>query len=829
MNRIEDKTGTNQTGELFEALPVMALREQALSLLARAPLVLTSPPGSGKSTLLPVWARQLARRVIVVEPRRVACRSLARFVASQLGVSLGEDVGYAIRHDDRVSAKTSLCYVTPGVALRMLQQSAIGGDDLLVIDEFHERTLEMDLLLALLLAMGRRKLALLSATIDAERLARHVGGTALFAEGRQYPVDTRYQTDRELPSGRQLADRLVAALGQLAPLEGDTLVFLPGRGEIADCAARLKARRDLDVLPLHGGLSASEQDRAFAPPERSHATQAPAERPRVILSTNVAETSITLVGVRAVIDSGLVRRTVYREGRGALALTAIATDSAKQRAGRAGRVAPGRCLRLWGKNALLDPSTPPEILREDLSQLVLSALRMGHDPRGLPWLDRPRDFAYNDAARVLVDLGIAQRIRADGASESRDETGRSLALTPTGKQVGALPVDPVLGRLLLAAKEHEVLPQMILLVASLSTTRSIFAPGQPNPPDDDSELIDPLTVARCDATARIIAMQDSARYRQRLRRESLAEAQQNAQQLARLLGCSALPHKDTPVDRPRLLRAVLEALEDAAFARRPKRDDAWGNGRVELRLSRDSLIEPSVKTIVVVDQFLQLEQSTGAARRGRSLRRFATCAMPASERELRELGAGKETVIATTLNDQGALVAKLDWSIGTTKLSQSEGVPRGRLAREALYAATSHGRLFGDAIADAKQEIAAYNLAIALEPAARAGERKQPLDFGDWLRARIDALGFESGEDLPLLSASDFTPRLLEETERAELDARFPPSLTIAGLRYRIDYAARRREITLFGSGRPPRRDLLPSFSGWSLYYHDGKKRVRLG
>ncbi|MBW2736922.1 MAG: hypothetical protein JRH20_31450, partial [Deltaproteobacteria bacterium] len=245
------------------------------------------------------------------------------------------------------------------------------------------------------------------------------------------------------------------------------------------------------------------------------------------------------------------------------------------------------------------------------------------------------------------------------------------------------------------------------------------------------------------------------------------------------------------------------------------RPDAWGNGRVELRLDRDSLIAEKVRTIVVVDQRQQGEP-------GRTLRRFASCAMPAPEELLRRIGCGDERMVEAKVNRQRQLVASLEWSIGTTVLRRYEKVPEGEAAPRALEAALLSQRLFSKAISHARDEVEAYNLSQTLD--------KAPLvDFEVWLKERISALGFESGEDLELLAERDFAPALLTPEAKAALDARFPRSLSIAGQRLKVSYNAQRREITIKSKGNPPRMDLLPQWSGWRLFYDDGKKRVPLG
>jgi ATP-dependent helicase HrpB len=774
-------------------LPVCVLEAPFRGALRRGPVVLTSPTGSGKSTWAPLWAADLwpDERVLVVEPRRVACRSLARFVARRSRVDLGREVGYAVRHDDRVGPATRVAFITPGVALRMLHDAGVSGGTTVLLDEFHQRGLETDLLLALLLERDHRRLGVLSATLDGERVARHVGGELLAADGRLFPVEIRHLDPDPVPGSHQLAERVAQALATLRDGEGDVLVFLPGKGEINDCLARLEGDPLFDVLPLHAELPSRQQDRAFEP----------CDRRRVILSTNVAETSVTLPWVRSVIDSGLVRRTIYREGRGALTLTPVAADAAEQRAGRAGRLAPGVCLRLWSASARLEQRTPPEILREDLSQLVLQAARFDRQAERLPWLDPPRSFAVEEARSLLNGLGLL------------DE--RSSSLTEAGRQVGRLPLDPVLGRLLLAGLACGAADDMVLLVAALSIGRSLFIRGEPRVPDEVEP--DPLTSARCDAAALILALRRPELARGRVRREALQEARRVAAQLARLLGVE-LDGPDRPVHRDPLEQAVFQALPGAAFARRPRRRDAWGNGRVEVVLARESLIEDKVPTILVVDQRVVAEQ------RRRALRRIATCCMPAAPGRLRALGAGRLRATAPRVLE-GQLVARLEWVIGTTVLETFEDLPTGEAARDALVALLLGGGLHRHAVLAARDELEAFALRASMEGTAA------PPRFEDWLRQRVEAIGFESGADLPLITEGDLRADLLDPAERARIDRDFPRSLTVGGLTLDVEYDLLEQRVTLHArapGGGPPRPDFLPRWPGWTVAYHDGKHTVML-
>ena len=350
-----------------ERLPIESLRPAFDDAFRAGPVVVSAPTGSGKSTRVPAWllaGASPSRPVWVIEPRRVACRALASRVASEEGSRLGGRVGYRVRDDDRTSAETQLVFATPGIALRQLAD--VRACHAVVVDELHERRLDVDLLLALLRHERTAGLVVMSATFAGDEIAAGLGGTHLHAEGRMFPVRITHVGDRP-PDRQELVERVEAALARAANDPGDVLVFLPGKGEIHAVYERLAPRRDITTLTLHGGLTLDEQARVFEP----------AQKRKVILCTNVAETSLTVPGVGVVIDSGLVRRTRYHQGRGFLTLMPIADDSAEQRAGRAGRTAPGVCYRLWSQATRLSPSTPPEVHRESLVPLVLGAAGAG--------------------------------------------------------------------------------------------------------------------------------------------------------------------------------------------------------------------------------------------------------------------------------------------------------------------------------------------------------------------------------------------------------------------------------------------------------------------
>ena len=393
-------------------LPIDSIREDLLQALSQGPLVVTAPTGTGKSTQVPRWCASLGK-VLVVEPRRVACRGLAARVAELEGSPLGTRVGYSVRDDQRAGPETEILFATPGVVLRLLAPGKLEGFAAVILDEFHERRWDTDLILALLRRSPGPALLVMSATLEGERVAKHLGGRHLHAEGRSYPVEKIHLPGRNLlPERSGLEERVPAALERALRDEGDVLVFLPGKGEIASLSAILKSKYPyLEILEIHGGLTLEAQARIFRPGRKQ----------RVILATNVAETSITVPRITSVIDSGLVRRTTYHYGRGYLTLVPVAADSAEQRAGRAGRLAPGKCFRLWSEKARLAPVTPPEIHRESLAGLFLAAAACGADPRKLDFLDPPREYALEDALEELRTLGALDQ----GAGLGREEQGLS--------------------------------------------------------------------------------------------------------------------------------------------------------------------------------------------------------------------------------------------------------------------------------------------------------------------------------------------------------------------------------------------------------------------
>lgn len=427
----------------MSSLPVSAVLDELLAALQSAPQVLLhAPTGAGKSTWLPlqILAKAgLPGRIIMLEPRRLAAKNVAYRLAQQLGEEPGQTVGYRMRAESKSGPQTRLEVVTEGILTRMLQQDAeLQGVSLVILDEFHERSLQADLALALLLDVqqGLRddlKLLIMSATLDNARLSQLLPeAPVVVSEGRSFPVERLYQP---LASHQRLEDGIAAAVKRLlAEQPGSLLLFLPGVAEINRVLERLtgEVASDTDLCPLYGALPLAQQQKAIQP--------AASGRRKVVLATNIAETSLTIEGIRLVVDSGLERVARYdvRNGLTRLTTQRISQASMVQRAGRAGRLEPGICWHLFAKEQAERAAehAEPDILQSDLTGFWLELLQWGcHEPAQLTWLDAPPAAALAAARALLHRLGAT------------DDGGK---LTAPGRQMAALGCEPRLAAMLVA-------------------------------------------------------------------------------------------------------------------------------------------------------------------------------------------------------------------------------------------------------------------------------------------------------------------------------------------------------------------------------------------
>ena len=428
------------------SLPIDAVLPQLTSVLSKQnAAVLVAPPGAGKTTRVPLvladehWAQN--KKIIVLEPRRLAARAAAERMAATLGEKVGETVGLRVRFGSKVSRATRIEVVTEGIFTRLiLDDPELSGIAAVLFDEFHERSLDADLGLALArdAQQGLRedlKILVMSATLDGARVAKLLGGApAIESEGRAFPVETDYLgRDPRALIERQVADAVLRALRAQG---GSLLVFLPGAGEIRRTETLLRERiedKSVDIVALYGALEANVQDRAIAP--------APVGTRKIVLATSIAETSLTIEGVRIVIDCGLARVPRYEPDVGLTRLETVRVSraSADQRRGRAGRTEPGFCFRLWDEpeTASLEPFARPEILAADLSSFALDLAQWGvADPAALSFLDPPPQGAFSEAKSLLRTLSAL------------DAEGR---ITDEGRKLRALPLQPRLARMIVDA------------------------------------------------------------------------------------------------------------------------------------------------------------------------------------------------------------------------------------------------------------------------------------------------------------------------------------------------------------------------------------------
>jgi ATP-dependent helicase HrpB len=554
-----------------------------LSALAHnGAVVVSSPPGSGKTTRLPPALLDSGLlgpgACLVQEPRRIAARAAAQRVAEERGWTLGRQVGYDVRFDRRAGAETRLLYLTEGIlAARLQADPSLEGVAAVLLDEFHERSVEGDLTLAFLREIRASlrpdlKVAVLSATLDTAPVAQYLGAQVCQAPGRPYPVEVQY-LDRPDPS--PLPRRVAAGVRHLwtdrPEGQGDLLAFLPGAADIRRTAEELSpwaAASGLSLLPLHGDLPAKAQDAVLRRP-----TKGPG---RIILATNVAETSITVEGLSAVVDSGLAKilRHDPATGLDRLELTPISRASADQRAGRAGRLGPGKALRLWTRHEELSrpAHAAPEVLRVDLARPVLEILAWGAHPATFAWFEPPDPSRLEAARELLTRLGAL---------------GPGGGLSPEGEALRRLPLHPRLARLVLAAARSGHAREGAAL-AALASERDMLLSGRSFGPSGEAELgpsdlLDRLERLREAEAARF----DPGRLRAwGLDPSAAAAVARVRDQIERL--CRDLepvrPRSHQPATEEELLRLVLLAYPDRVARRRGGSGDrfvlASGRGAV---------------------------------------------------------------------------------------------------------------------------------------------------------------------------------------------------------------------------------------------------------
>ncbi|MDX2277002.1 MAG: ATP-dependent helicase HrpB [Hyphomonadaceae bacterium] len=750
-------------------LPVDAVLPELIAALERkSAAVLVAPPGAGKTTRAPLalasgasWARD--GKIILLSPRRIAARAAAARMAQELGERVGETVGYRVRLDSKIGPRTKIEVVTEGVFTRMvLDDPEMAGVACVVFDEFHERSLEGDLGLALArdAQIGLRpdlRLLVTSATLDAARIAALMDDCPVVrSEGRMFPVELRHRPrDPRSPLEQDVAAAVRAAL---KADQGSALVFLPGVREIERTSEHLRSELSdpsVDVRPLYGAMSPADQDAAIAP--------APLGRRKVVLSTSIAETSLTIEDVRIVIDSGLSRRPRYEPALGLTRLeTARASQAAvAQRAGRAGRVAPGVCWRLWheGETRSLPAFDRPEILEADLSGMALSLAAWGvSDPEQLTWLDAPPSPAWREAQLLLRRLGAV------------DEQGR---ISEHGARIADLPLPPRLAHMLVAAaREDEA-----LLAAQIAVVLTEQGLG-----GRSADLRDRLNRLEGERGQRA---QSARALAERLaRRADRASSDAHASLKAR-----------GPVNVERAGEVLALAFPDRVAKRRGAAF-LMANGRAASIDAAESISQQS---------FLVIADTAGAAGRAQII-----LAAPIDQREVERIFAGEIVTRAQlSVDASGAARGRRVRKLGAITLSEA---PLERIApeemREALVEAVREQGLsllhWSESAVQARARVA---LLGALDGEAWPDWSDEGLiaSLEDWL---APALAGSSLEDVDVAAALLNT---LPYEQRRQLEEDAPTHFeTPAGSSLRIDYAAEGgpaldvRLQEMFGEARHP-------------------------
>ncbi len=562
----------------FSPLPIDAvLPELTAALRANNAAVLVAPPGAGKTTKVPLilanedWAKD--RRILVLEPRRLAARAAAERMAKTLGERVGETVGLRVRFGSKVSRKTRIEIITEGIFTRLvLDDPMLDGIAAVLFDEFHERSLDADLGLALArdVQQGLRedlKLLVMSATIDGARVAGLLGNAPVIESGgRAFAVETRYAGRNAGMIEPQIADTILRVM-RAEP--GSLLAFLPGAAEIRRMQTQLEGRTDTatDVVALYGALAGDEQDRAILP--------APPGRRKIVLATSIAETSITIEGVRIVVDSGLSRVPRYEPDVGVTRLETVRTSraAADQRRGRAGRTEPGVCYRLWDEpqTAALEPFARPEILAADLSSFALDLAAWGAEPEKLAFLDPPPRPAFAEAKALLTELGA---IDADGR------------ITEEGRRLRQLPLPPRLARMVIDAAAGGSALQAAELAALI---------GERGLGGDDIDLRERLNALRRDRSNRG------------------RDARGMAQRWAEIASESPTPNPSPQEEREQSMGALI-AL---AYPERIAKNRGGGMGAFLLANGRGANIDRA--SPLAREPYLAVAELTGTAAQGRIL------------------------------------------------------------------------------------------------------------------------------------------------------------------------------------------------------------------
>ena len=727
-------------------LPAAAIAGDVDTLLREhACLVVTAPPGAGKSTLLPITILEgLGNgKVLMLEPRRLAARQIAERMAWLLGEPAGRTAGYRVRFDSKVSSATRIEVLTEGIMTRMLEDDpTLDGVSAVIFDEFHERSLNCDLALALARETQRvvrpdLKIVIMSATIDTDAICRELDAPQIEGKGRMFPVNMlRVAPEAAADNASEaVAHAVRQAHGER---EGDILAFLPGEADIRRCAELLGTTLgETEVCPLYGMLPPEAQRKAIAPGENG--------RRKVVLATPIAETSLTIENVRIVVDSGLCRKLVFdpQNGLSRLETVRISRDMARQRAGRAGRVAPGTCYRLWSAatEARMEENRRPEILEADLSQVLLTVASWGGcEAEALPWLTPPPAFSLRQARSLLQALGAI------------DTAG---AITPCGHRMAALPCHPRIAHMLVEAAGAEAKALAADIAAVL-------------------EEKDPMAQDGTDLAARISALRQARRDHREGR--AWSRIARISEQYRALTRCAEDNSDPDPY--------AVGALVAAAYPERVAKAHDDGCGRYLLAGGGLAFVEREDP----MSAYDWLAVASLNAREGADGRIFL--AAPLDPADLGDMRTERDNVAWDSR--RGTVAAQRETRIGGLVISAKpiSDIPREEISRIICEAAARDGRSmldFSDEVGNLQRRVAAV---AAWHPEMELPDLSTDSVLaraGDWLPSFLGKAA--TVQELKKIDLSQALWSLLDYDQQQTVDRLAPTHISVpTGSRIRVEY-----------------------------------------
>jgi len=778
-------------------LPIHSLKHIFLTTLNRSSMIVEAETGSGKSTCLPLWAAEHGR-VLVVEPRRVACTSLAEYLADQHDEKVGDSIGYAIKLENKFSEQSKVVFVTPGVALRWYAENKLAGYDIVMVDEFHERRWDTDLLVAMLKQQQRLRLIVTSATIEGERLSQYLGAERLQAQGRVFDVQIEHRASdsRQLPDSRYLAERVKQeVMHSLSETDADILVFLPGRKEIQQCQQLLSSIDDLLVATLHSSVSDHERTLALNPQSKQ----------KVVLATNVAETSLTIPNIAVVIDSGLERRNEQRNGRTTLTLKSISKASAKQRSGRAGRVMDGVAIRLYGQHAIMDAVTPPSLQREELVEPMLAAASCGHLLKDLHFLEPLPEKTLIQATHTLL------------AMKAIDEQGN---ITEHGQQIAPLPVDALYADLVARIEQKALKEAMIDLTAALAVPAALYKLSSNEEAIEKLNQEEPIC---CDGQLLIQLVRGKTFTGVNVDEEALKEAQGLSEQMRDIY---QLPQLEVAsrYQHQALTQEIATLHPELVFVRRERRKEALGNGQMEVLTGRNVRFAAKDEAAIV------LVQHSLPGRGVKQTLTLATVMMPISFDLIEQLELGTWQQVESSV-EEGTLLSELAFVYAGRVLKKKTVEASGEFVIQSIIEAVKSEQYLPGFARQRERDIELWKIYVELGRDDNV-QSHHDLTFNSWFEEQLMTLGVTSLNDLELFDVDDFPFDGIPYWEKEEFSELYPFEINLSDLNLTVEYHVKRKLVcVVYQSGLrkgDPKRWELPRWMGYRVQYRKASRVIIL-